>query len=170
MRVSKFKRDLARAGLVVNGFKSQWVPSEQLRWLGFEIDLDRGQLTVPQTKIDCLIEQMKKASSRREMLAIALASVIGKIVSMSLALGPLTHMITRGLYAVLNTRSSWCHQVLLMSEALEELTFWLDNINGFNGQNIWPEPSAVRVVYSDASSTGYGGYCVEHGGYVAVGK
>ena len=28
---------------------------------------------------------------------------------------------------------------------------------------IWPSPSAVRVVYSDASSTG----CVEHGSYIA---
>ena len=40
----------------------------------------------------------------------------------------------------------------------------------FNGQNIWPSPSAVRVVYSDASNTGYGGYCVEHGGHVAHGQ
>ena len=26
----------------------------------------------------------------------------------------------------------------------------------FNGQALWPKPSAVRVVYSDASDTGYG--------------
>ena len=74
------------------------------------------------------------------------------------------------MYAVLNARRSWCHQVLLTSEALEELNFWLDNIDNFNGQNIWPEASAIRVVYSDASSTGYGGYCVEHGGHIATDK
>ena len=86
---------------------------------------------------------------------------------MSLALGPLTRMMTRGLYAVLNATSSWCHQVLLTSDALGELTFWLGNIYGFNGQNIWPKPSAVRVVYSDAR---YGGYYVEHGGHITTGK
>ena len=26
------------------------------------------------------------------------------------------------------------------------------------------------VVYSDASGTGYGGYCVEHGGHITTGK
>ena len=55
-------------------------------------------------------------------------------------------------------------------EALDKVQFWLDNISQFNGRNIWPTPSAVRVVYSDASSTGYGGYVVEHGNKVANGQ
>ena len=37
-------------------------------------------------------------------------------------------------------------------------------------QPIWHFPSAVRVVYSDASDTGYGGYVVEHGPCVAYGQ
>ena len=36
-------------------------------------------------------------------------------------------------------------------------------------QNIWPKPSAVRVVYSDASATGYSRYIVEHGNLIAHG-
>ena len=51
-----------------------------------------------------------------------------------------------------------------------ELQFWLDQINNFNGQNIWHSPSAIRVVYSDASSSGYGGYLVEHGCHIAHGQ
>ena len=164
------QRDLCRAGLVTNSCKSQWMPSKRLIWLGFEVDLERGQLLVPQLKIDCLMEQMKRARYCREMPATVLASVIGRIMSMSLALGPLARMMTRSMYAVLNARSSWCHQVLLTPEALEELAFWLNNIDNFNGQNIWPKASAIRVVYSDASGSGYGGYCVEHGGHIATGK
>ena len=38
------QRDLCRAGLVANSSKSQWVPSKQLIWLGFEVDLEGGQL------------------------------------------------------------------------------------------------------------------------------
>ena len=49
------------------------------------------------------------------------------------------------------------------------MRFWLNEISKFNGQRIWPKPSAVRVVYSDASATGYGGYTVEHGTMVANG-
>ena len=54
------------------------------------------------------------------------------------------------------------------SDALEELAFWLQDISVLNGQNLWPDPSAVRVVYSDASGTRYGGYCVEHGGHITT--
>ena len=54
-------------------------------------------------------------------------------------------------------------------EARAELEFWLCEIAKFNGQDIWPSPSAVRVVYTDASHQGYGGYTVEHGCHIAQG-
>jgi len=58
----------------------------------------------------------------------------------------------------------------LSDEAKQELKFWLTRIRYFNGQNLWPKLSAVRVVYSDASCIGYGGYAVEHGGQLAAGQ
>ena len=95
---------------------------------------------------------------------------MGKIISMSLALGPVTHLMTRSLYAVLNNKTSWCQNLVLTPETSQEIKFWLNEISKFNGQHIWPKPSAVRVVYSDASATGYGGYTVEHGTMVATGQ
>ena len=160
----RIQADLLRAGLVVNYAKSCFTPTKQLLWLGFQLDLERGQLTVPHKKLDLLKEQIAKAMEGRELPAMALASVIGKILSMSLGLGPVTRLMTRGMYTVLNARASWFQQVLLTSGAREELAFWLRHISALNGQNLWPDPSAVRVVYSDASGIGYGGYCVEHGG------
>ena len=71
--------------------------------------------------------------------------------------------MTRNMYATLNTRSSWCQKLELSAEAAEEVRFWLNSLESFNGQDIWPKPSAVWVVYSDASGTEYGGYTVEHG-------
>ena len=48
-----------------------------------------------------------------------------------------------------------------------ELEFWAESLHDFNSQPIWHNPGVLRVVYSDASSTGYGGYMVEHGMHVA---
>ena len=104
------------------------------------------------------------------MTARALASIIGRIVSMSPESGPVTHLMTRSLYEVLNHRGSWCQLMVLSPEAKDELLLWLRNIGNFNGQGIWPSPSAVRVVYSDASNTGYGGYYVKRGSYIANGQ
>ena len=78
-------------------------------------------------------------------------------MSMSLALGPVTRLMTRSLYGVLSSKMAWCQKLVLTSEALSEVKFWVEEITKFNGQQIWPRPSAVRLVYSDSSSIGYRG-------------
>ena len=55
-------------------------------------------------------------------------------------------------------------------DVLEELLFWKQNIDFFNGQPIWFSVGTTRVVFSDASSTGYGGYSVELGPELAHGQ
>ena len=104
------------------------------------------------------------------MNARQLASVIGMIISMSLAVGPVARLMTRSLYALLNTRASWCEQLRIDSEARKELQFWVNELVNFNGQNIWHSASAIRIVYTDASDTGYGGYMVKHGCHIAHGQ
>ena len=65
---------------------------------------------------------------------------------------------------------SWCQNLRLSSEAAAELQFWKEKLENFNGKNIWHSSSAVRLVYSDASDTGYGGYTVEHGCHITHGQ
>ena len=65
---------------------------------------------------------------------------------------------------------AWCEVLPLSDEALEELEFWSQSLECYNARPIWHTPSAVRVVYADASETGYGGYVVEHGASVSYGQ
>ena len=74
------------------------------------------------------------------------------------------------MYALLESRNSWCEQLLISPEALYELRFWASSIANYSAEPIWHSPGAVRVVYSDASDTGYGGCVVEHGPAVAYGQ
>ena len=167
---SLVRQDLTKAGLIANDAKSQWTPVKKLTWLGFEIEIERGILSVPEQKLSNLTSQLRKANEVQVVPATVLASIIGKVLSMALALGPVMRLMTRNLYAMLNARSSWYQNLSVTREARAELAFWLEHIEKFNGQNMWPGPSAVRVVYSDASSTGYGGYCIEHGDQVTAGQ
>ena len=139
-----------------------------MEWLGFQIDLSAGEFKVPQCKLNRLKQQLCEIEEGQLVPARFLASLIGKIMSMSL--GPVTRLMTRNLYGVLNSRAAWCQKLALSTEALSEVKFWIGEITDFNGQHIWPRPSAVRLVYSDASSTGYGGYLVEHGNKIANGQ
>ena len=97
----RVQSELLEAGLIVNNTKSQWVPTKSLIWLGFQINLQDGQLTIPDQKVESLTRLMQQAKDSRSIQATALARITGKIISMALALGPVTRLMTRSLYAVL---------------------------------------------------------------------
>ncbi|KAL5463210.1 hypothetical protein EMCRGX_G032089 [Ephydatia muelleri] len=161
---------LERAGFVMNVDKSVWTPSHRVMWLGFNIDLLDGYVSVPREKVDMLVALLRVALLSSWLRAKQIASIVGRIISMGIALGPVSRFMTRNLYAVLESRYAWCDVLEVSPQARAELEFWVDCLHCYNSQPIWHSPSAVRVVYSDASDTGYGGYTVEHGMHVAHGN
>ena len=159
-----------KAGWVYNETKSVWAPTRRLQWLGFDLDLGQGCISVPAKKVESLKTNLVLALKQPNLRAKFIASLVGKIISMSLAFGPVARFMTRALYSVLETRRAWCDILSVPPEAREELLFWVESLQEYNSQPIWHSPSAVRCVYSDASDTGYGGYTVEHGMHVAQGN
>ena len=99
-----------------------------------------------------------------------LASAAGQIIAMSLAMGPITRLRMRALYVALNTRSSWADKCHLPAEAREELEFWQANVQFLNGKTIWFSSGTMRIMYSNASSSGYDGYVVEVGNEIVYGQ
>ena len=168
---SQFVRStLAKAGLLEHPVKSIWDPTQRLPWLGFVIDLALGQIEVPQEKLAALQQRIDQACQMALIPAKQLAGIVGRIISMGLAIGPVSHFMTRSLYTTLETRWAWCDLLGLSPEARAELLFWSASLAEYTSQPIWRSPSAMRVVYSDASDTGYGGYVVEHGKCVSFGQ
>ena len=164
------KDTLAKAGWVCNEAKSVWAPTHKLQWLGLDLDLEKGCISVPAKKINALRASLQIAVSQATLRAKFIASLVGKIIAISLALGSLSRFITRTLNAVLQCRITWCDILVITPDAKEKLQFWLECLEMYNSQPIWRSPSAVRCVYSDASDTGYGGYTVEHGMYIVQGN
>ena len=163
------KITLEQAGFVAHLVKSQWTPSFQVLWLGFDIDLLNGAILVPKAKVEAINSLLGLALKQGVLKARFLTSIVGKIIALSLAVGPVARFMTRSLYSMLNQRQCWSDLLTLNAEAIAELQFWKASLHEYNSQPIWRQPGAVRVVYSDASDTGFGGYSVEHGGEVAHG-
>ena len=92
---AQVKLDLERAGFVINLDKSKWEPCHTMEWLGFQINLAKGELSVPANKISMLKSQLLEVKGAQLLQARKLASLIGKIVSMSIDLGPVTRLMTR---------------------------------------------------------------------------
>ena len=86
---------------------------------------------------------MGQAMGKPYLRARDLASITGKINSMSLAIGPVSRLMTRSTYSLLSTRKHWNQSLTLTPEVKEEVQFWISQIDLINGKEIWHSPSAV---------------------------
>ena len=157
------RSDLDSAGFFVNLQKSVWEPSQVGTWLCFHLDFGLNFITVPLPKITKLQESISRILALRFVNAKDLASVAGQLNSMFLAIGNIVRLMSRAMYAQISAQNSWFSNFYLEDSVVEELVFWQSNLDHLNGRRIWFKSSAVRVAYSDASDTGYGGYIVELG-------
>ena len=110
---------LTKAGFVINFEKSHWDPSSKARWLGFLLDLNKGCLSVPPEKIAALENRLAALAVQREVRARELASVTGKLIAMSPGIGHVSRLMTRAMYALIESRSSWCEVLTVNEQAIK---------------------------------------------------
>ena len=166
---AEVKDDLIKAGFVPNVQKSIWNPVTGSEWLGFYIDLAEGELFLPARRIDSIKKDIRDIlhgcfGSKVHVTKVhvkKLASVTGKIISAYLVLGSMSRLMTKAIHCVIETRLSWNSTVELSAQAHQELQFWLQNIDQLSSCPINFSPSCSKIVYSDASSTGFGAYVVD---------
>ena len=84
-----------------------------------------------------------------------IASLVGKIIAMGLALGPMSRIMTRSFYVLLWSRHAWCEHLEINRGVQWELEFWRSSsyVAQYNAEpiHVWLSPSAVRLVYSIVS-------------------
>ena len=146
--------DLGRAGFILSTAKCMLDLVQRGVWLGFILDLYSGTFLVPCQKVSRLQSSIASVKLNRPVQVCALSSIVGQVISMSLAIGPIARMRTRACYAIINQQKTWSDSLMLTEEAKAELHFWKECLPLFNGQPIWFQSSATRVAYSDASSSG----------------
>lgn len=139
--------------------KCVWEPTQVITWLGAVLNTSTSEVSATAKRITSLQEDLAT------LLAIPsschpvrkLASVCGKIISLGPCVGNVSRLMSRNLFAVINTAQTWNSYARLSSEALAELVFWKSNAASLNGIPIWPvrhKPS--KIVYSDASGSACG--------------
>ena len=65
--------------------------------------------------------------------------------------------MTKSMSADIASALSWDQFVKLSEESLQQIHFWRDNLSSLNRRNLFEAVQYCRLVYSDASSEGYGG-------------
>ena len=117
--------DLLKFGFVINEEKSIWEPVQIITWLGTVLDTTQGFISVTEQRISKLkvnIDSVLKGDSVIVNVR-SLATVVSQIISLTPCMGGVTRIMTRSLYAVVNTKVSWNSTVVLTKEACSELMF-----------------------------------------------
>ena len=157
------RQDIIASGFTINEEKSDWVPCQEVCFLGTILNFGTGMLYIPDRRIEKLKVSLESHNCSRFIQARSLASITGQIISMSCAVGNITRLLTRNCYSAIEKRSSWDERLLISPEIRQELSFWLNNIVSLNGKAMIAKSSTVGLVYSDASSSGFGGFSVQCG-------
>ena len=132
-------------------------------FLGTVLDFEEGLILIPELRILKLKSSLVSCLQKDQIVARDLASITGQVISMTCAIGNVARLFTRKCYAAIERRTSWAQPLNVSAAIRDELSFWLSNIDTFNGRAMSPKSSAVGVVYSDVNDSGFGGYFVQCG-------
>ncbi len=158
------------AGLSINWDKSDNILLQERVHLGFLVNLAEGLFKVPITRWESLHKDITPilGSHNGRVQARMLASLVGTIISMKLAWGPVTQLYTRNLYHIINDAVSLNCWVSISDETLNELLFWKDLPRLRFDSDIWPTPSGISIkVAMDASDFGWGGHTLNGPSFIA---
>ena len=114
--------------------------------------------TIPPEKVSKLRFKIATALQSKSITARLLASITGTLNSMHLAVGPLVRLMTRSMYAQIALATSWDSYLRLDSCSKGELLFWSETYDFETGYTFKFRPVTAKVVFTDASDSGYGGF------------
>ena len=152
------RKEFSSSGLLCNEEKSHWTPMQIGEWLGFVIDTISMSFQIPEKKVFKLKGLLESAIQAGCSTFRELARLAGSIISVVLAVGPISRLLTRQMYFAIETRSAWDSTIHFSPSLLQELKFWYCNIDCFNGYSIRPPLATHADLFSDASDVAFGGF------------
>ena len=132
------KRTLLSSGFLPNAEKSQWMPEQNLDWLGFHINTAENILSLTdkrvisiQNNISNILDSLPWSTPKK------LAGIAGKIISTSFVTGNISSLMSRSIYTVIASATfygKWGKKLNLskQSSLIRELFFWKRNIQSLN--------------------------------------
>lgn len=134
-------------------------PTTRLIYLGIEIDTMRFLMSVPNSKLNELLQLLPKWHNRRTATKQQLLALIGKLHSVCLVVKP-GRIFLRRLIDLSTTVKKNCHHININTSARADIQWWLDWLPSWNSSSIIPEESQTLStdlhLHTDASFEGFG--------------
>ena len=107
LQVKFIQEFFLRGGWVFKPAKSSGPPSQRVKYLGLIVDSVKMQFEIPQDKLSRLLEGGEILLSLRRVHVRNLASWVGLLQSVRLAVGPLISLMCRSIYDDISNARSW---------------------------------------------------------------
>ena len=129
------QKELSKLGWHINYEKSNFTPLTEQKFIGFLVQTAvDGQviwLKVPKERIAGVNRDIRRVLKKGQATARALARIAGQIVSMTKAVTP-AKLLLRNLYRCLTSWKSWQDVLILDSETINDLNWWLQALDQWN--------------------------------------
>uniref|UniRef100_A0A0A9XFC9 Pol polyprotein n=2 Tax=Lygus hesperus TaxID=30085 RepID=A0A0A9XFC9_LYGHE len=151
---------LQSLGFNINYKKSILRPSQNFRFLGFQFDSCNRTISLPVDKTHKLKTAITKFMGVRSPTVRQAAKLIGLLIS-SVPTVPYSLVYCRRLErdrfsALLQCQNNYSGPFTLSDQARNDLVWWLQALD--NPVNCFPSDSYDYEIFSDSSSTGWGGH------------
>ena len=153
------RQDILRCGFLLSDAKCMWEPEQRFECLGYIADMLEGVFRVPERRVTKMMSTLELVWNRQKSVkAREVAAFVGHVLSMRLAIGPVTRLWTRSLYRSIMQAPHYGAHVHLGAEARRELSFWKEHFKLESSFPIWPVCAKADVVsFSDASNVAWAG-------------
>ena len=154
----KLVRHLTSLGLDMNKKKSVLEPTQQITFLGMELDSERMKILVPREKVRKTLQEARRTLGLKKIKLRKLAAFSGLLSSLAFGFGPNQihqRMIQRNIALFNQRKVPWDHAIPVFGETKKELRWWIRYLTRWNGKNIIDDGEECHI-YTDASKSGWG--------------
>ena len=156
----KLHQVLSHLGFVI-AEKKVITPSQEVKYLGIIINTLDMTLSVGEDKRQRVHDQVSELINKRWCSRKTLDQVAGLLAHCATVVkGGRT--FSRRIYNLLRDTDTRCRRIRLTDLVMQDLKWWSTFLISFNGKaKIFKEDCRVVTIYTDASSTGFGGYSID---------
>lgn len=152
---------LVDLGFTLSLPKCDLAPSPSCIWIGFLINTSTMLVSASPSRAADVLTSIGNLVGKKSVQSLDLARFLGRVVSLSPALGKAATFFTRYCQAHMTNLgmlkkgvSVW---ITLGALAREEIEYWNKNFDKVNGQPLVKPTQHTHVFHSDAGAGGYGG-------------
>jgi len=153
---------LQMMGFVISWEKSALEPTQNLEYLGFLIDSQKMTLSLPDRKVQDLINMCHSILREKSVTVRQLSKLIGKLNASVMAVLPAPlhyrHLQMQKSRELLKANLNYDSVLSLSADCREEISWWTQNLITWNGRAM-TTPMPDLLITTDASMEGWGAHC-----------